>query len=59
MNVLSPISYFLKLITLKLTRRFEFQADTYACNLKKGQELKSGLIKLSTKNAGNLLSDPL
>lgn len=59
LNMFSPISYVLELVSLKITRMFEFQADHFACKLKKGRELRSGLVKLFTENSSGLISDPL
>lgn len=42
-----------------LSRRFEFQADAFAVELNKGDELKSGLLKLEKSNRSATNVDPL
>jgi STE24 endopeptidase len=42
-----------------LSRRFEFQADTFSVNLGYGKDLKGALIKLNKDNLGFPVYDPL
>ncbi|MBN2767343.1 MAG: M48 family metallopeptidase [Paludibacteraceae bacterium] len=55
----SPFSLALDLITNILSRKFEYQADTYTVNHGLGSELISGLKKLSSTSLNNLMPHPL
>lgn len=55
----SPVNFVLSLFTVKLSRYHEFQADSFARKLDYASLLKSGLIKLLTKNASNMDPDPV
>lgn len=57
--VFSPYNELLNFMMTALSRRFEFQADQFSCELGKGEFLKSGLIKLEKDNLGFPLHDPL
>ncbi|SVD07334.1 uncharacterized protein METZ01_LOCUS360188, partial [marine metagenome] len=51
----SPINLLFALITNKISRNFEFNADLFAKNtIGTGKHLISGLIKLTVSNLGNL-----
>lgn len=54
----SPISLVLDLGTNILSRKFEYQADTYTANNGLGNELISGLKKLSSTSLSNLMPHP-
>lgn len=56
--VFSPVNFLLGIFTTMVSRQFEFQADAYSKKLDYGATLKSGLIKLFTKNSGNMDPDP-
>ncbi|MDX9918696.1 MAG: M48 family metallopeptidase [Paludibacter sp.] len=55
----SPISLVLDLITNILSRKYEYQADTYTANHGLGDELISGLKKLSSTSLSNLMPHPV
>ena len=57
--IYSPIFYFITILQYFMTRKFEYQADNFACELGYGEELKSALKKLSEENKSNLDPDPL
>ena len=42
-----------------MSRKFEYQADNFSCELGYGEELKSALTKLSKENKSDLDPDPL
>lgn len=54
----SPISLVLDLLTNVLSRKFEYQADSYTAENGLGQELISGLKKLSATSLSNLMPHP-
>jgi STE24 endopeptidase len=55
-----PISFALSILFHMLSRRHEFQADRFAVStLREGENLVSGLKKLSVKNLSNLTPHPL
>ena len=54
----TPISTLLDLAGNILSRRFEYQADAYANKYGFGEQLISGLKKLSAKSLSNLLPHP-
>lgn len=54
----SPISLVLDLITNVLSRKYEYQADTFTANHGLGSELLSGLKKLSSTSLSNLMPHP-
>ena len=56
----SPINMLFSLLTNKISRNFEFQADSFAkYTVGTGKHLISGLIKLTVSNLGNLNPHPL
>lgn len=56
----TPVSLFLGLLVNALSRRHEYQADTYAAaTTARPQDLISGLKKLSAANMANLTPHPL
>lgn len=57
--MISPIFYFMIVLQFYMTRKFEYQADKFSCELGYGEELKSSLKKLSEENKSNLDPDPL
>lgn len=59
MNLFAPLSIPLKFLTNSMTRSMEFQADQFAINLKRGKELRSGLLKLSEENKSAMDPDSL
>jgi STE24 endopeptidase len=58
-HLYTPVNFVLSLLTVKLSRYHEFQADSFAKKLDYASLLKSGLIKLLTKNASNMDPDPV
>lgn len=52
-----PIDHAMSLVMHYISRRFEYQADEYACIL--GFDLTDGLVAIHKKNASNLNPDPL
>ena len=55
----SPISYYINLIQLFMTRQFEYQADRFACQLGHGENLKNSLAKIVETNKSTLDPDPI
>lgn len=55
----TPISIFIGLLMNILSRKNEYEADSYACSFGLGEFLISGLKKLSVKSLSNLNPDPL
>jgi len=56
--IYSPVSRVISLYMNHLSRKHEYQADSYAGDLYKGQYLVSALKKLSVKNLSNLNPHP-
>ena len=56
--VLPVFLFFLTPISAYFSRKDEFEADRYACQLASGQDLGSALLKLYTDNASTLTPDP-
>jgi len=54
-----PVDKFLTFLLNVNSRHNEFQADQYSQQLGMGEELSSGLIKISTENLGNMVPDSL
>ncbi len=57
--MVSPIFYFINALQFFMTRKFEYQADNFSCELGYGEELISALKKLSEENKSDLDPDPL
>jgi STE24 endopeptidase len=57
--IYAPVSYGLQVLSLKLSRSFEFQADEFATRLRYGPLLSTGLTKLFKENAGDMDPDPM
>jgi len=57
--IYAPISFAFQLLSLKVSRAFEFQADEFATNLGYGDLLTSGLVKLFKENSGDMDPDPI
>ncbi|XP_066573715.1 CAAX prenyl protease 1 homolog [Amia ocellicauda] len=55
--IFSPYNELLSFCLTVLSRRFEFQADTFARNMGKASELYSALIKLNKDNLGFPVAD--
>ena len=55
----SPISMVLDIFSNVISRKFEYQADNFASNHGFGEQLKSGLKKLSATSLSNLMPHPL
>ncbi len=54
----TPVSVILSLLMNMVLRRNEYQADAYAASFGLGEQLISGLKKLTTKSLGNLQPHP-
>lgn len=59
MQASSGLFYIAELLLLKLTRRFEYQADEFAFNMGRGDQLQSGLKKLFKENLADVDPDPV
>jgi len=60
MLVLIPfVMFFVGPFFSRLQRKYEFEADEYACEFTKSSDLKQSLIKLYRDNASTLTPDPL
>ncbi|XP_041353885.1 CAAX prenyl protease 1 homolog [Gigantopelta aegis] len=55
--IFSPYNEILSFFMTRLSRMFEFQADTFAKSMHRAEALKSSLIKLNKDNLGFPLSD--
>ena len=53
----SPIMFFINILSNFIMRKIEYQADKYAFELGYGEEIITGLTKLSEKNKSNLDPD--
>lgn len=58
-SLYTPVSTLLDLTGNIISRKYEYQADAYAKKYGYGQELVSGLKKLSAKSLSNLMPHPL
>ncbi|KAI9596431.1 peptidase family M48-domain-containing protein, partial [Syncephalis fuscata] len=56
--IFSPVESILSFVVNILSRKYEFEADAFAKKLGYTEDLKSGLIKLHTKNLGDMNPDP-
>ena len=56
--VLAPMNVVTAFLMTMLSRRFEFQADTFSTQLGFGEHLKTGLVKLQRSNLGDMDPDP-
>jgi len=54
----SPTEQFLSLLMTMLSRRFEFQADSFAASMGKSEGLQNGLFTIHEENKGDLNPDP-
>merc|ERR1719161_359517 len=57
-QILSPAQQVLQLLMTQLSRRNEFQADSFANTKGRGNELKDGLLTIHKENKGELNPDP-
>ncbi len=58
--LVTPVfTFFVSPLFAQLSRRHEFQADTYACQQADGADLAAALLKLHQDNAATLTPDPL
>ena len=58
--LVTPVfAFFVSPLFAQLSRRHEFQADTYACQQADGADLAAALLKLHQDNAATLTPDPL
>ena len=55
----TPFFFFINILQFYMSRKFEYQADNFSCELGYGEELKSALTKLSKENKSDLDPDPL
>ncbi|HDP54647.1 MAG TPA: hypothetical protein ENN24_03060, partial [Bacteroidetes bacterium] len=55
----TPIEHVLGIASNYLSRKMEYQADSFAVNLKFGNQLVSALKKLSKDNLSNLTPHPI
>lgn len=58
MMLVSPTEQFLSFCMTMLTRRFEFQADSFAAIMGRSGPLQSGLFQIHEENKGDLNPDP-
>ncbi len=58
--LVTPVfGFFISPLFAQLSRKHEFQADAYACQLASGHDLAGALLKLHEDNAATLTPDPL
>ncbi|CDJ42877.1 peptidase family M48 domain-containing protein, putative [Eimeria tenella] len=57
-NVLAPVNTVLSVFSTLLSRKHEFQADAFACQLHYGEQLKEALCTVHTENKSTLDPDP-
>ena len=55
----SPISFITGIISNLISRKHEYEADTFAAKFQLGKSLINGLINLSVNNLSNLTPHPL
>ncbi|RKP05151.1 peptidase M48, partial [Thamnocephalis sphaerospora] len=55
--IFSPVESVLDFLKKAMSRKHEFEADAYAKKLGYAESLRSGLIKLHTKNLGHMNPD--
>lgn len=58
-SIVAPVEQAVHMAQQSLTRRFEYQADAFAVEHKRGASLAAALIKISKDNKSNLNVDPL
>ena len=59
MEILAPLNYVLNIFLLRITRKFEYQADSFAKEKGYAECLGKGLQKLTEENLSNMDPDPL
>jgi STE24 endopeptidase len=59
MEILTPLNYVLNIFLLRITRRFEYQADSFAKDKGYAECLGKGLKKLNEENLCNMDPDPM
>jgi STE24 endopeptidase len=59
MMTLPVFTFFLSPLMAKLSRKHEFEADTYAVRQSNGNDLIHALVKMYKENASTLTPDPL
>ena len=57
--IYTPVLYFINIFQFYMSRKFEYQADNFSCELGYGEALKKALVKLSEENKSNLDPDPI
>ena len=57
--IYSPISYIFEILSLRLTRKYEYEADQFAHQMGMAEELKNGLKKLFEDNLSDMDPDSL
>lgn len=57
-NILAPVNTVLSVLSTLLSRKHEFQADAFACELNYGEQLKEALCTIHTENKSTLDPDP-
>ncbi|CDJ47135.1 peptidase family M48 domain-containing protein, putative [Eimeria brunetti] len=57
-NILAPVHTVLSVLSTLLSRKQEFQADAFACELDYGEQLKEALCTIHTENKSTLDPDP-
>lgn len=57
-QIIAPVDHVVGFLFNMLSRRYEFQADAFAVELKYGKELKGGLIRLQEENKSPSNIDP-
>lgn len=58
MMLYSPTEQLLSLLMTIQSRKFEFQADSFAAAMGRGEALQSGLFQINEENKGDLNPDP-
>ncbi|OEH77184.1 CAAX prenyl protease 1 homolog [Cyclospora cayetanensis] len=57
-NILAPVNTILSVLSTLLSRKHEFEADAFACELSYGEKLKEALCAIHTENKASLDPDP-
>jgi len=57
-QIIAPVDHVVGFLFNMLSRRYEYQADAFACKLKYASELKCGLIRLQEENKSSANIDP-
>jgi len=58
-NIIGPVEHVINFGQQYLTRKFEYEADRFAVEQGRGDDLGAALVKISKENKSNMNPDPL